>query len=51
MRGLLLFIATIVGFGIVGTWFIENYPTASLLIILTAFAGAWLGALAWVWKR
>jgi hypothetical protein len=46
-----IFIAAFVGLGIAGTWFIETFPTATLIIILGAFAAAWLGALAWVWKR
>jgi hypothetical protein len=46
-----LFIAIFVGLGIAGTWFIEAFPTATLIIILAAFAGAWVGTLAWVWKR
>ena len=46
-----LFIAIFLGLGVAGTWFIETYPTATLIIILASFAGAWLGALAWIWKR
>jgi hypothetical protein len=46
-----IFIAAFVGLGIAGTWFIEAFPTATLIIIFAAFSGAWLGALACVWRR
>jgi hypothetical protein len=51
VKGLVIGCLAAIGFYVVGMWFFENFPTFTLLLIASTVAGAWLGALAWAWKR